>query len=129
MQPADQQRRDDLVDALMAAVLAAIAVASVVTVGSPDAYDYPPPNAALVALALLASLPFVLRRRRPLAVCVVVVAAVVTIGALRWNPGLTQLLPAFALYSAANRLGLRAVAGLGAAYAGIALLVLLRVRC
>jgi signal transduction histidine kinase len=37
------------------------------------------------------------------------------------------LLPAFSLYSAANRLGLRAVVGLGAAYAGIALLILLRV--
>jgi signal transduction histidine kinase len=129
MKPAGPQRRGDLSDALLAVVCAAIAVAGVWTANSPDAYDHPPPNAGLVALALLASLPLALRRRRPLTVCLVVIAAVVTIAALGWNVGLTEVLLAFALYNAADRLEPRAAAaGLGAAYAGIALLMLRRVQ-
>jgi signal transduction histidine kinase len=128
MKPADERRRDDVVDTLLAVVVAAIAVASVLTRATSDAYHYPPPNAALVVLALLASLPLAVRRRRPLAVCLVVMSAVVTIGALSWNVAFTPVLVAFALYNAADRLELRwAAVGLAVAYADIALLVLLRV--
>jgi len=128
MNPVGERCRDDVIDTLLAVVIAAVAVASVLTPAAPDAYHYPPPNTALVALALLASLPLAVRRRHPLAVCLVVMSAVVTIGALSWNAALTPVLVAFALYNAADRLELRAAAvGLAVAYADIAVLMLLRV--
>ncbi len=62
-------RRQDLLDALIALALATLAVATIVT----DALEHP--RAALVPLALAMTLPLAWRRRRPLTVLVVVMAA------------------------------------------------------
>jgi signal transduction histidine kinase len=123
-----RRHRGDVIDALLAAVLAVIGVVSVVTPDSSAAYQFRAPSAGLVVLALVAALPLAVRRRWPLTVGLIVVAATVTIGAMRWNAGIYPFLVMFALYTIACGRGLRvALGGLGFAYAGLGVLVILRV--
>ena len=63
-------QRQDLLDALIAAALATLAVATIFS----DPLEHP--RAALVPIALAMTVPLAWRRRRPLAVLVIVLAAV-----------------------------------------------------
>lgn len=81
--PAADARGERLIDLVLAVALGAIAVSSVVT-DDPTVPDglFPAPNAALVGLALVGSLPLAIRARFPFAVHATMLAAVATIGAL-----------------------------------------------
>jgi signal transduction histidine kinase len=114
-------------DGLLAAVLAAISVFSVLTPAHSQEYDFPPPNAALIALTVLAAAVLAVRRRWPLPVCLAVALAVFPIGAAGWNAGSTPFLVLIAVYTvAAERPAGVALGGLGAVGAGVAVLVLLQ---
>lgn len=94
--------REQLVDVVLAIAVAAVAVSSVV-VDDPTVPQglFPEPNAALVILALLGSLPLAVRRRWPLPVHITVLAAVAAIGVLGWNTGLVTACLMFSLYTVA----------------------------
>lgn len=116
--PSGWMSRERPADGLLAAVVAALGVASVLIDDPLVAYDYPEPNAWLVLLALGGTLPLALRRRFPLTVLAAIIAAVATIAALRWNAGTVPTGVAFALYAvAAWRTRWPAVTGLVMVYA------------
>ncbi len=96
------QLQEWLVDALVAIALAALSVSSLFLPDPSVTYRYPAPDAALVALTLLASLPLAFRRRVPglvFAVCLTAVAVVTVSG---WNTGITPICLVFALYASAS---------------------------
>jgi len=95
--------REWVVDLLLAVTLAVLAVGSVLVPDPTVATHYPPPNAALVGLALAASLPLALRRRWPSAVFAVSLGSWFTIDVLlHWNNGIIPACVLFALYAAAS---------------------------
>jgi signal transduction histidine kinase len=100
--PEPEGRRERLADLVLAVAVAAVAVSSVVAEDPTVPEDlFPAPNAALVGLALLGSLPLAVRRRWPVAVHLILLAAVATIGALGWNTGLVAACLMFSLYTVA----------------------------
>jgi signal transduction histidine kinase len=120
MPPAERWTREWLVDAVLAAALAAIALSSVLTNDPSIAGEFREPDTSLVLLALLGSLPLVARRRWPLAVHTTMVIALVLIGTRGYNTGLVTACLMFSLYTvAAHRSRLAAVAGLVVLYAGL----------
>lgn len=91
-----------LVDVLVATALAALSVSSLFTPDPSIVYRYPSPDAALIALTLLASLPLAFRRRMPSLVFAVCLAAVAVVTVSGWNTGITPICLAFALYASAS---------------------------
>lgn len=99
---ADGQVAEWLVDLLLAVTLAVLAVASVLVHDPTVAVAYPPPNAALVGLALASSLPLALRRRWPSAVLVLSLGSWAVIDLLGWNNGVVPACVTFAIYASAS---------------------------
>ncbi|MFI9835585.1 sensor histidine kinase [Nonomuraea sp. NPDC051941] len=95
-------RRDQLLDVVLAPALAAVTVADVLTPDPASALPQPEPDAGLVSLALVAALSLAVRRRWPLAVLGVTLAANTAFEWLRWDPGLVGVCVLFALYAVAN---------------------------
>jgi signal transduction histidine kinase len=91
-----------LVDALVAIALAALSVSSLFLPDPSITYRYPSPDAALVALTLLASLPLAFRRRKPSLVFGVCLTAVAVVTVSGWNTGITPICLVFALYASAS---------------------------
>lgn len=120
--------REQLLDAAFGLAVTAVAVASVVTDNPAVAYEFHDPSAVSVLLAVAAGLPLVVRRRWPLAVSLTVTAAVVTLGALWYQVGEAAFCLMLGLYAVAAHGRRRpALVALAAAYAGLGLLVVLRV--
>jgi signal transduction histidine kinase len=93
--------REWLVDAVVAAALAAFALSNAFVKDPSAAVDYPQPTIWLVVLALVASLPLAMRRRWPLAVLTLTAGAffLITIGG--WNPDVAGFCSYVALYTVA----------------------------
>jgi signal transduction histidine kinase len=119
--------RDRLVDALLAAALTALTVASVATVDPGVAYDFREPDGWAVTLAVLTSLPLAVRRHWPLPVLGVVTGALFVLAAGGWNTGEGAFAQMIALYTVGAWCAARAAsAGLILTYAGMGGLALLR---
>ena len=100
-------------DCVFALVMTAIGVGSVFTTDPTVAVDYPPANAALVLLAVGASLPLAFRRIYPYTALAVSAVCISTIMVVPWNEGVTPLGTLALLYSVAVYRPTRvAVAGL-----------------
>ena len=126
--PADDGVREWLVDLLLAVALATLAVSSVFLPDPATAYDFPPPDALLVAVILAGSLPLALRRRLPGTVLALSLAANTVVTLSGWNNGLLPVCLLFALYAVASWQRLRvAVAGLLAVLAMMTAAAVLRV--
>ncbi|NUT38180.1 MAG: hypothetical protein HOV79_34455 [Hamadaea sp.] len=126
--PAQALRRSDqLIDALLAAALAALVVAGVMTPDPAVTYDFRPANASAVLLALTLSLPLAVRRRWPGPVLLATTASIFLLAAGRWNTGDGAFCQMIALYSVAAWSRLRtAVACLALTYAAMGGLAVLR---
>ncbi|TCO52219.1 hypothetical protein EV646_1011217 [Kribbella antiqua] len=113
-----------VIDLLMGLALTVLAVGSVMVPDPLDARQYPPPDLRLAGLAVLASLPLVLRRRFPATVLVVSLGAWLTIWLLGWAQGVVPACTLFALYAAAAYQPLRrALISLGLMLAGVTVAV------
>jgi signal transduction histidine kinase len=125
--PLAQPGHEQLVDLAFAVTAAVVVIASVVMDDPSVAYDFPAPDAVLVLLLLVASLPLAMRRRRPFAVLLVSTGATCLVAALGWNTGLVPACPTIALYSVAAWGSWRTARnGLLVVYAGEGGLALLR---
>ena len=93
--------REWVVDAVVAAALAAFALSNAFVKDPSVAFDYPRPTMWLVVLALVASLPLAVRRRWPLAVLTLTAGAffLITIGG--WNQDVAGFCSYVALYTLA----------------------------
>jgi len=93
--------REWVVDAVVAAALAAFALSNAFVKDPSVAFDYPRPTIWLVVLALVASLPLAVRQRWPLAVLTLTAGAffLITIGG--WNQDVAGFCSYVALYTLA----------------------------
>jgi signal transduction histidine kinase len=93
--------REWVVDAVVAAALAAFALSNAFVKDPSVAFDYPRPTMWMVVLALVASLPLAVRRRWPLAVLTLTAGAffLITIGG--WNQDVAGFCSYVALYTLA----------------------------
>jgi signal transduction histidine kinase len=97
----EPQDRDRLLDLMIALAMAVAAVGSVLTKSPSTGYVQPEPNVWLALLAAIAGLSLAQRRRWPLGVLLVTVAADTAIEWHGWNPNLVKVCVLFALYGVA----------------------------
>ena len=97
-EPVDRHR---LLDLVIAVAMAAAAVGSVLTSDPGTGYLQPDPNVWLALLAAIAGLSLAQRRRWPLGVLLVTVAADTAIEWHGWYPDLVKVCVLFALYAVA----------------------------
>jgi signal transduction histidine kinase len=123
---AERVRRTNpwVVDGSIAAVFVVLGLASTAGRGSVTKADYRPGDAWSVLLVLLATVPFVFRRRAPLAVLLVTSAAVTVIVAIGANQGLTPIFLLVAAATVGARCSLRTTV-IGAVAVLVCLVVLL----
>ncbi|ONH25218.1 sensor histidine kinase [Pseudofrankia asymbiotica] len=95
------QSRHQLLDVVLALALTAVTVASLLTPHPSVTYSQPDPNGWLVLLALAAGLPLAVRRRWPVTVMVVALAANTAIVWHGWDPDLVSVCLLFGLYAVA----------------------------
>jgi signal transduction histidine kinase len=97
----EPEDRDRLLDLVIALAMAVAAVGSVLTNDPSNSYPQPDPNAWLALLAAIAGLSLAQRRRWPLGVLLVTVAADTAIEWHGWYPNLVKVCVLFALYAVA----------------------------
>ncbi|WP_236003657.1 sensor histidine kinase, partial [Nonomuraea antri] len=96
-----EQRRDRLLDALLALALATLCAIDVLTHDPASTLPQPEPDAGLLALALTAALPLSVRGRWPLPVWAITLAVQTLFDWSSWDPGLIGLCVLLALYTVA----------------------------